>query len=178
MGRPGCRWLLARWVVAAAAGALFGGAAWAQFQRLPWPAGQATPALDLIDLQGQRWRTDALKGRAVVINFWASWCQPCKEELPSLQTLHEVSAGQPVVIAINVREPLARATRYVQAAGLSLPVVSDPQGDLARRWGVTVYPTTVLIGADGRARWRVIGDLDWTGAESVPWLAALAPSRP
>ncbi len=178
MGRSGPWWLTDRLALLAVAGVLLSGAAWAQFQRQPWPAGQATPALDLIDLQGQRWRTDALKGRAVVINFWASWCQPCKEELPSLQTLHEVSAGQPVVIAINVREPLARVTRYVQAAGLSLPVVSDPQGDLARRWGVTVYPTTVLIGADGRARWRVIGDLDWTGAESGRWLAAMAPSRP
>lgn len=178
MGRLGRGWLLARLVLLLAAGALLGGVARAQFQRLPWPAGQATPALDLIDLQGERWRTDALKGRVVVLNFWASWCQPCKEELPSLQTLHEASAGQPVVIAINVREPLARVTRYVQAAGLSLPVVIDPQGDLARRWGVTVYPTTVLIGADGRARWRVVGDLDWTGAEPGRWLAALAPSRP
>jgi thiol-disulfide isomerase/thioredoxin len=85
-------------------GLLLNGSAWAQFQKTPWPATQATPALDFQDLQGQRWTAERLKGRSVVLNFWATWCPPCKEELPSLQTLHEIGGGDPVVIGINVRE--------------------------------------------------------------------------
>lgn len=148
----------------------------AQFRRQRWPDAQATPALDLQDLQGQRWSTAGLAGKAVLLNFWATWCAPCKEELPSLQTLHEMSGAQLQVLAINVRETASHVRRYLQATGLSLPVVLDGQGDLVRRWGVTVYPTTVLIAADGRARWRVVGEVDWTGREPAQWLASLAPA--
>ena len=123
--------------------------------------------------QGQRWSTASLKGRAVVLNFWATWCAPCKEELPSLQTLHEISGGNPLVIGINVREPASRVSRYLKSTGLDFPVVLDTQGVLAQQWGVTVYPTTVLIGADGKAHWRVQGDVDWSGKVAQSWLQPL-----
>jgi hypothetical protein len=54
---------------------------------------------------------------------------------------------------------------------MTFPVISDPKGDLAKRWGVSVYPTTVLIAPNGQARWRVMGDVDWSGAEAQTWLA-------
>jgi thiol-disulfide isomerase/thioredoxin len=145
----------------------------AQFDKTPWPARQATPAIDWQDLHGQRWSSASLKGRAVVLNFWASWCAPCKEELPSLQILHEMGGGNPVVVGINVREPASRVSRYLASIGLNFPVVLDAQGQLAQQWGVTVYPTTVLIGADGKARWRVQGDVDWSGKEAEGWLKSL-----
>ena len=110
--------------------------------------------------------------------FWATWCAPCKEELPSLQTLHEISGGNPVVMGINVREPESRVTRYMKSTGLDFPVVLDAQGTLAQQWGVTVFPTTVLIGVDGKAKWRVRGDVDWSGREAETWLKPLsAPTQ-
>ena len=145
----------------------------AQFAKTPWPARLATPTIDAQDLQGQRWTTASLKGRAVVLNFWATWCAPCKEELPSLQTLHEISGGNPLVLGINVREPAPRVSRYMAATGLDFPVILDAQGALAKQWGVSVYPTTVLIGADGKAQWRVVGDVDWSGREAASWLKTL-----
>jgi peroxiredoxin len=148
----------------------------AQFSKTRWPARQAMPSIDWQDVQGQHWTTASLKGRSVVLNFWATWCAPCKEELSSLQTLHEISDGHAVIIGINVREPVARVTRYMQSTGLDFPVVLDPQGELAKRWGVTVYPTTVLIGPDGRAQWRVLGDVDWSGREAANWLQTLTSS--
>ena len=148
----------------------------AQFDKTRWPARQATPTIDWQDIQGQRWSTASLKGRAVVLNFWATWCAPCKEELPSLQTLHEISGGNPLVIGINVREPTARVSRYMKSTGLDFPVVLDAQGELAKQWGVTVFPTTVLIGADGKAQWRVLGDVDWSGREAEGWLKPLTVS--
>lgn len=150
----------------------------AQFQKSPWPATQASPSLDLLDLQGQRWTTERLKGRALVLNFWATWCPPCKEELPSLQTLHELGGGDPLVLGINVRETATTVRRYLAATGIGFPVVLDPQGELARRFGVTAYPTTLLIAPDGRIRWRVVGEVDWSGAEAGRWISGLtAPHR-
>lgn len=149
----------------------------AQFEKTPWLARQVTPLLDVQDFQGQRWSTDQLKGRVVVLNFWATWCAPCKEELPSLQTLHELSGGNPLVLGINVREPASRVSRYLQSTGLNFPVVLDSQGALSKQWGVSVYPTTILIGTNGKAQSRIQGDVDWSGPEAARWLNALNPTQ-
>ncbi len=149
----------------------------AQFQKTPWPAKQAAPALDLTDLQGQRWTSASLKGRAVVLNFWATWCPPCREEMPSLQTLHELGGGDPVVIGVNVREPASRVRRYLESAGVQFPVVLDPQGELVKRFDVKTYPTTLLIAPDGQIRWRVVGEVDWAGPEAWRWVTELGGSR-
>jgi thiol-disulfide isomerase/thioredoxin len=155
------------------------GLAHAQFDKTPWPRTQATPAIDMVDLHGHRWTSAGLKGRVVVLNFWATWCGPCKEEMPSLQALHKDPSQGPsdaspaVVIGINVKETPSTVRRFLAAQHLDLPVVLDPQGDLTRQWGVRIYPTTVLIGPDGRARWRVAGELDWNGPIARAWLKDL-----
>jgi thiol-disulfide isomerase/thioredoxin len=142
----------------------------AQFDKTPWPRSQATPKIDVVDLTGQRWTRADLQGRVVVLNFWATWCGPCKEEMPSLQALHNTDARKPVVIGINIKEATSTVRRFVAAQHLDFPVVLDPQGDLTRQWGVRIYPTTILIGPDGRARWRVVGEVDWQDLEAQAWL--------
>lgn len=149
----------------------------AQFQKTPWPVSLPNPVLDLQDVQGQRWTSERLKGRAVVLNFWATWCPPCKEELPSLQTLHELGGGDPLVLGINVRETTSHVRRYLVSTGLSFPVVLDPQGELAKRLGVTAYPTTLLIAPDGQVRWRVVGEVDWSSSQAASWIAGLSARR-
>ena len=144
--------------------------AWAQFDKTAWPANVATPKIEAADLQGKAWTADELIGKVVVLNFWATWCAPCKDELPTLQTLHDISDGKTVVLTINVREPAARAARYMHSTGMTIPVISDSKGELAKRWGVTVYPTTILIAPSGQARWRIVGDVDWSGAQVNAWL--------
>ncbi len=145
--------------------------AWAQFDKTAWPASVATPKIEAADLQGKAWNATELAGKVVVLNFWATWCAPCKDELPTLQTLHDISDAQTVVLTINVREPAARAARYMQSTGMTFPVISDTKGELAKHWGVTVYPTTVLIAPNGQARWRIVGDVDWSGAQANAWLS-------
>ena len=145
--------------------------AWAQFDKTAWPANVVTPKIETLDLQGKAWNTTELAGKVVVLNFWATWCAPCKDELPTLQTLHDISDSQTVVLTINVREPAARASRYMQSTGMTFPVISDAKGEWAKRWGVTVYPTTILIAPNGQARWRIVGDVDWSGAQANAWLA-------
>jgi thiol-disulfide isomerase/thioredoxin len=143
----------------------------AQFDKTAWSNKVVTPNIDAVDIQGKAWNTAELLGKVVVLNFWATWCAPCKDELPTLQTLHDISDTQTVVLTINVREPAARAARYMQSTGMTFPVISDAKGDLAKRWGVTVYPTTILIAPNGQARWRIMGDVDWSGAQAHGWLS-------
>ena len=72
----------------------------------------------------------------------------------------------------------AVAARFAQRTGLTLQVVADPQGAVARAWGITVFPSTVLIGADGRVRAVVRGEVDWEGAQAAQWYTALLPTPP
>ena len=141
----------------------------------PWPANRALPPLAATDLSGKAWDLAPLRGRAVLINFWATWCAPCKEEMPTLQTLAELEGERLAVLAVNVREPLPRVRRYVQSSGLSLPVLPDPKGEITRAWGMTVFPSTVLIDTAGRPRQTITGAADWTGAAALDWIKALGP---
>jgi thiol-disulfide isomerase/thioredoxin len=156
--------------------------AWAQFDKTAWSNKVVIPNIEAVDLQGKAWSNSELAGKVVVLNFWATWCAPCKDELPTLQTLHDISDTQTVVLTINVREPAARAARYMQSTGMTFPVISDAKGELAKRWGVTVYPTTILIAPNGQARWRVVGDVDWSGPQANAWLTELrqnvSPAQP
>lgn len=140
----------------------------------PWPARKPIPTLEASDLNGKVWRLADLRGKAVLINFWASWCEPCRAEMPALQALADFYGPQKlVVLAVNFKESNAKMAQYVTSSGLSLPVLPDPAGDIARRWGVNVFPTTVLIAADGRLRQRIRGELDWTGREAESLLKPL-----
>jgi thiol-disulfide isomerase/thioredoxin len=150
-------------------------AAWCVSQALPafagevqaWPAAKPAPALDALDLSGRPWSLPALRGRAVLLNFWASWCEPCRAEMPTLQQLADFHGEDRLaVLAVNFKEAPGTARRFATRTGLKLPVLLDPAGEIARRWDVRIFPTTVLVGADGRPRWRVTGEMDWTGQEA------------
>jgi thiol-disulfide isomerase/thioredoxin len=140
----------------------------------PWPAGRAAPPLQALDMQGKTWTLAALRGRVVVLNFWATWCPPCRAEMPSLQQLAEIyGPGQLQVLAVNVGEGPRRIAQYLQSSGLDLTVLLDPQSQTARAWGATALPTTYLIDAEGRPRQRVLGEVDWTGREAASWIEPL-----
>ena len=99
--------------------------AWSQgYEALPWPAKKAVPSLVAADLDGQVWRLADLRGQVVLINFWASWCEPCRAEMPSLQGLTSTYASQRlVVLAVNFKESPAVAQRFAQRENLRLPVL-------------------------------------------------------
>lgn len=133
-----------------------------------WPSKQAVPRLEAADLNGKVWRLSDLRGRAVLLNFWASWCEPCRAEMPALQQLADFYGPEKlVVLAINFKESATRAAQYAKVTGLNLPVLLDPAGEAARQWGAKVFPTTVLITADGQPRQRIRGEVDWTSREAA-----------
>jgi cytochrome c biogenesis protein CcmG/thiol:disulfide interchange protein DsbE len=111
------------------------------------PAGEVTP--------------DYYSGKVLVVNFWASWCGPCREEQPGLQRLSEEYRDQGVrFIGVNFRDDAAAAREYLREFGVTYPSVQDRDGKIAHRFGVPYLPATVLSGADGQLRYRLLGAQD------------------
>ena len=140
----------------------------------PWPAGKPVPPLALTDLDGKAWTLSALQGRPVLLNFWASWCEPCRAEMPSLELLatrHE-RAGL-VVLAVNYREPVTKVRQFLELLPFSLPILLDTDGEAAGAWTPRVFPTTVLIDRRGLPRQSVIGELDWMDATAAALVGPL-----
>jgi thiol-disulfide isomerase/thioredoxin len=110
----------------------------------------------------------------VLVNFWATWCEPCRQEMPSIQRLRDRFAGKPfAVLAVNVDEPEARVRQFLKQTQLDLTIVMDPNKTLTREWGVRMLPVTFIIGADGRIRYRLVGDLDWSSETVVGVISQL-----
>ncbi len=146
----------------------------ASAERTDWPRQAPTPALDALDMSGRRVTLADFKGRVLVLNFWASWCEPCRAEMPTLQQLPLVlGEDQVAVLGLNFKEGPRRIAQFTQAAGVTLPVALDPQGDIARAWGVKVFPTTLLIDPAGRARQRIRGEVDWSSPQALGWIETL-----
>jgi thiol-disulfide isomerase/thioredoxin len=143
-------------------------------QPRPWPRTRATPPLSLPGYDGPPWSLAAAKGQVVVLNFWASWCEPCRTEMPSLELLaqrHE--ADGLVVIAVNFRETDAAIRRFMAMMPITVPILRDADGTAALAWQVRVFPTTIVIGRDGRAAFSVVGEADWTGQAARRWITPL-----
>ena len=133
----------------------------------PWPAGKPTPAFALSDTEGKAWTLEALQGKPLLLNFWASWCEPCRTEMPSLELLatrHE-RAGL-VVLAVNYQEGLPAIRRFLDVQPVSLPILLDPDGATAAAWTPRVFPATVLVDRRGVPLAQVLGGLDWLGADA------------
>jgi thiol-disulfide isomerase/thioredoxin len=124
----------------------------------PWPAGQPTPPLQLAGLDGQDWDLARLRGKVVVVNFWATWCEPCVHELPVLGLLSRQDA-RVAVVGVNYKEPLDSIERFTAAHPVPYPVLRDRTGQNFKRWTAGVMPTTILVDRQGRARWRTVGEI-------------------
>lgn len=125
--------------------------------------GDATPALMLEDMKGNSINLANLRGKTVLINFWATWCAPCVEEMPSIQNLKARFTQEKFeVLAVNVGESKERVEAFLKKVPVKLSILFDPQGDASRAWKVRGFPTTFIIGPDGRIRYYHVGDLDWS----------------
>jgi thiol-disulfide isomerase/thioredoxin len=126
----------------------------------PWPAKLGTPGLVLADASGKQWDLKQFHGKVVVLNFWASWCSPCVEELPILNKVTHEAGDKLVVLGVNYKEASWSVERFTQEHSFGFPVLLDKNGEHFKRWTSGVMPTTVLIDREGKARWRVTGAID------------------
>jgi cytochrome c biogenesis protein CcmG/thiol:disulfide interchange protein DsbE len=136
--------------------------------------GGTAPPLVLSDLAGREVSLASLRGKAVALNFWATWCPPCKEELPAFSDAWRASRGRCLEI-VGVTEESTRedAAAEVRRMEIPFPVVMDPAGAVARAFGVTGYPRTYVIDAEGKVRKIFTGVVSRERLE-----AALAPHVP
>lgn len=165
------RWIYALLTLVLASLAISAGAASLQgdgFLVQSWHG--TAPDSVMRDLQGRTWRLSDLRGKAVLLNFWASWCEPCRSEMPSLQALQALHGEEVVILALNYKESPESVQRFVQRQAWVLPMVTDPEGALARHWGIGIFPSSVLIDARGRVQVVVRGEVDWQAQQDTVWM--------
>lgn len=117
--------------------------------------GQQAPdfgGLSLVD--GSSYRLDEFKGKVIMLNFWASWCGPCRQEMPPLEALYQQYRGLGfVIMGVNVDEALGPAQKMIKKLGVSYPNVFDSDNNISRGYNVSAMPMTVIIDASGKIRY-------------------------
>jgi thiol-disulfide isomerase/thioredoxin len=115
------------------------------------------------DLQGNTHRLSDYQGKVVLVNFWATWCPPCIEELPSLQRLQKKYREKPFsILTIDIGEPASLIRPFLQKVdALDLVVLLDTEAISHKNWNIYVFPTNFLLDKTGRIRYAAVGALDW-----------------
>ncbi len=131
---------------------------------IDWPKERLpAPAFELEALTVSSVRLSDYRGKLVLVNFWATFCAPCRKEMPALQSLWADYAGKGLVVLAIAADRGGRRSvaRYIAEGGYSFPVALDPDGDVRNRYEVRALPTTYLVGRDGRFIARLIGERAW-----------------
>lgn len=145
----------------------------------PYRGNPSPPGMQLADLAGSRHDLSKLRGRVVLVNFWASWCPPCVREMPSMQRLKEKMTDQPfTILAVNMAESNADVRAFIDKIKIDFPVLMDRDGAMLKRWKVIVFPTSFVIDAEGRIQYAVLGELEWDSPEVLEKLTELFPAKP
>jgi thiol-disulfide isomerase/thioredoxin len=142
------------------------------------PAGTTAPALRLPDLDGAMTDLAALRGKVVVVNFWATWCPPCRREMPSLARLaRAIDSDKLVVLAVDVGEGVDTVFPFLGTLETfpDFPILLDKDAASLKPWGVRGLPTTYVIASDGSIVYRAVGGREFDHADVVGRLRRLMP---
>ncbi len=141
--------------------------------------GDRAPEFRLATLDGKQASLSDFRGKVVMVHFWATWCPPCVEEIPTLERLYRSFTGRDVeLLAVSVDEGGAGAvTSFLHRNKLSLPVLLDPGGTVARSYGTLKFPETYILDRSGIVRYKVIGPADWSAPENMNVIRDLADQK-
>jgi thiol-disulfide isomerase/thioredoxin len=135
--------------------------------------------LNLPDLSGQQRNLDEFAGKVLLVNFWASWCRPCIEEVPSIRRLIEAMADAPfAVIGVNVGETERRVQAAVKRLRMEFPILLDKDSTAFKGWGANVLPTAYVLDRNGWVRYIGRGPMEWDRVDIVDRLVQLAEQPP
>jgi len=145
----------------------------------PYRGDRQTPPLVLETLDGGNIDLRTHRGKVVLVNFWATWCPPCVNEMPSMQRLKEQLAGRPFeILAVNMAEPDREVRAFLKdKVHIDFPVLMDRKGVALKAWKVFVFPTSYVIDAGGQIRLGAFGELEWDSPEILQRLLELMPGE-
>ncbi len=133
-----------------------------------WPTPSPAPQVELRDLQGNLHRTAQWQGGVTLVNFWASWCSPCVEEIPSMNRLQNTLADENFnMLGINFRETPEDIRAFTAEIPVDFPILLDPDGAAADAWKVPTFPSSFLLDHRGNIRYSVNAGIDWNGEEAL-----------
>lgn len=151
---------------------------WAGELKAVDPPRPAAP-LVLKGLDGRVHDLAAYRGKVVLVNFWASWCPPCRAEMPSMQRLATMMRGKPfALLAVNMAESEKEVRDFLKEfkdPPIDFTILLDPKGKALKAWKVHVFPTSFVVDADGRIRHAVTGALEWDELEPTRRIETLLP---
>ena len=137
-------------------------------------AGTDMPAFTLQALDGRPVSSSELKGKVVLLNFWATWCGPCKDEMPSLERLRkQFDQSEVVLLSVTTDHQREGIRAFMQHLGLALPVLLDEDQEVSGSFMVRGLPTTFLVGKDGTLVGRAVGPRAWDSPEAVALVTRL-----
>lgn len=140
------------------------------------PARIEGPGFELPDLKGRTHRLSDQRGKVVLINFWATWCPPCRKEMPSLKRLWAKLGNEPFALyAVDAGEEAELVSEFLFEADIenSFTILLDREGDVMRQWRVPGLPTTFILDKSGRIAHRVVGGREWDSPEIVDRIRVL-----
>ncbi len=124
----------------------------------------------LYNLKGQSHALSDYRGKIIFLNFWATWCGPCRAEMPSMQKLYESwDSDKFVMLAVNVGESQGAVSKFVEKNGYTFPVLLDQDGKVSKKYLIRGIPTTFIIDEKGRVAAKIVGSREWT-LEKIPGL--------
>lgn len=139
----------------------------------------AAPDFTLTDKNGKKVTLSSFRGKVVLLNFWATWCPPCRQEMPSMEKLFQSFHDRTdfVMLAVDSQEPLTTVEPFLKKYGYTFPILLDTTGEVGSMYSVTGIPTTYLIDAQGRVIAGKVGAHDWTIPAVADGLNALLVSK-
>ena len=138
--------------------------------------GQPSPDFILTDIKGKDWQLSSLHGKVVFINFWATWCPPCLQELPSMEALNKSMADKPfqmLTILYNDRPEFGQS--LVSKSGYNFPVLIDSDSSTAKEYRLTGVPETYIVDTQGILREKFIGPFEWNSSKALQILGKYLP---
>lgn len=141
---------------------------------LHYPKPRIAPNFTLKDDTGKIFRLQEYRGKIVFLNFWATWCPPCRKEMPTMEQLYQTFKEEDfVMLAVNLFETPEQVGQFRQEFQLSFPLPIDPDGSIVAFYGVRGIPTTFLIDRQGKIVAQAVGERNWGSPEAQELIQAL-----